>query len=147
MKKFWLLGVLALAASQQLNAQDRVGQAPTRQDQVAARNLRREESPTIPTPSLTSATPEMWFYEQERARQENPKTALRRKAELRSAQRAQRIAAMKWYGMSNSRPTANPTPLFSTYSPTWVSRAADPLRWHAGAPTIYVVAQPRGSAY
>jgi hypothetical protein len=145
MKKILLVGILACAISQTLVAQDRAGQGPTRQDKVAARNLRREEPPTIPTPSLTTATPEMWFYEQERARHENPKVALRRKAELRSMQRQQRIAAMKWYGMSNSRPTVNPTPLFGAYSPTWVSYGADPFHWHTGASAIYVVAQPRST--
>jgi hypothetical protein len=147
MKKLLLLSVIAFAAGEAALAQDRVAN-----DRVPARNLRREETrreetTMIPTPSLTSATPEMWFYEQERARQESPKYAVRRKAELRSTQRQQRLAAMKWYGVSNSRPTANPTPLFSTYSPTWVSGAADPLRWHAGGPSIYVVAQPREIAY
>lgn len=142
MKKLFLLSVLAFAAGQTAVAQDRVAD-----DHVPARNLRREETPMIEAPSLTSATPEMWFYEQERARQESPKYAVRRKAELRSTQRQQRLATMKWYGMSNTRPTANPTPLFSTYAPTWVSGAADPLRWHVGARTIYVVAQPRDTAY
>jgi hypothetical protein len=142
MKKLFLLSVLTCAIGQTAVAQDRVSK-----DHVAARNLRREETRLIEAPSLTSATPEMWFYEQERARQESPKFAVRRKAELRSTQRQQRLAAMKWYGISNTRPTANPTPLFSTYAPTWVSGAADPLRWQVGAPTIYVVAQPRVIAY
>jgi hypothetical protein len=130
MKKLVLLGLLLCCAP-----------AAYAQDRTPARDLRREEAPEITAPSLTTATPEMWFYEQERARQEKPQYAVRRKAEVRAQQRQQRIAAMKWYGMSNSRPTTNATPLTSTYSPTWVSAASDPFRWHAARPN-YVVARP-----
>ena len=78
-----------------------------------------------------SQTPEMWFYEQERSRHDDPKLAVRRKAEFKAAQRTNRIASLHWYGMSNSRPTASTTPWFSTYSPTWSSNSADPFRWNA----------------
>ena len=77
----------------------------------------------------TMQTPEMWFYEQERSRWENPQASVRRRAEIKAAQRAQRMASAKWYGMSNSRPSANITPLFGTYSPTWGSNSFDPNRW------------------
>jgi hypothetical protein len=142
MNKQLLVSILACALSQLAIAQDRPQPDRSSRESVPARNLRREESPMIATPSLTAATPEMWFYEQERVRQESPKYAVRHKAELRSAQRQERIAAMKWYGMSNSRPMANVTPLFSSYSPTWVSGAGDPLRWPARASTVYVVVRP-----
>jgi hypothetical protein len=134
MKKILLLGALVCTAAHSALADD----------EIPSRSLRRDAAPSIGTPALTSATPEMWFYEQERVRQESPKYLIRRKAELRAAQRQQRLAALKWYGMSNSRPTANPTPLFSTYSPTWVAPGYDPLRWHAGAPTIYIADRSRG---
>ena len=136
MKKLVLFGLLLCSTP-----------AAYAQDRTPARDLRREEAQEIATPSLTTATPEMWFYEQERTRQENPKYAVRRKAEIRAQQRQQRIAAMKWYGMSNSRPMTNPTPLTGTYSPTWVSAASDPMRWQATPPTNYVVARPGYSLY
>jgi len=70
-------------------------------------------------------TPEMWFYEQENRRWDDPKQAVRRAAEQRAANRSARIAAMKWYGFSNQRPTANPVPFMGTYSPSW----SDGNRW------------------
>jgi hypothetical protein len=96
-------------------------------------NLRRD---TVAAPGTTvSQTPEMWFYEQERSHWENPREAVRRKAEFRSAQRSSRIASMRWYGMSNSRPSANATPVTSTYSPTWTSNNFDPDRWNTARDT------------
>src|SRR5437868_15523213 len=53
-------------------------------------------------------TPDMWCYEQERRRWEDPQTLVRANAEERAAQRHARIAAMSWYGMSNSRPNVSP---------------------------------------
>jgi hypothetical protein len=93
-----------------------------------SRDLRRDD-PAPVAGQAVSPTPEMWFYEQERTRYEDPKAAVRRKAEFRSAQRQNRLAACKWFGMSNSRPTASPTPVTGTYSPVWASNTPDPYRW------------------
>ncbi len=98
-----------------------------------ARDLRRDQPAATVSPTV-----EMWFYEQERTRYDDPKGAVRRKAEARAAQRAGRLASMKWYGMSNSRPVVATTPMFGTYSPSWVSNTADPFRWRATAPTVVV---------
>jgi hypothetical protein len=93
------------------------------------------------TLSTMARTPEMWFYEQERIRYEDPKMAVRRRAELRAAQRSERIAAQQWYGISNSRPMVSTTPLFESYSPYWGSNTYDPKRWRPyGTPTA--VAMP-----
>lgn len=93
---------------------------------------------TAHTPAVAMPrTPEMWIYEQERIRYEDPKTAIRRRAELRGERRADRIATMKWYGMSNSRPRAFCTPSMSSYSPYWGSNTYDPSRWRPYAsPTV-----------
>lgn len=117
MKRFALFAVASLMLASIADAQDKSKSAPS---------LRRDASTSN---GATNQTPEMWFYEQERSRWEDPKEAVRRKAEFRSAQRGNRIASSHWYGMSNSRPAANPTPLFGTYSPTWVSNSFDPNRW------------------
>jgi hypothetical protein len=110
-----------------------VAQFAVAQDRERSDSLRRDEGSSA---TLTSSqTPEMWFYEQERARWENPQEAVRRKAEFRANQRAQRIAALQWYGMSNSRPSASITPMFGTYAPTWVSNSFDPNRWRTGRDT------------
>ncbi len=95
-----------------------------------ARDIRHEFSPGVVPP-----TAEMWFYEQERNRHDDPKLAVRRKAEFKAAQRGNRIASLHWYGMSNSRPAASATPWFGTYSPTWSSNSSDPYRWNATGQT------------
>jgi hypothetical protein len=74
-------------------------------------------------------TPEMWIYSQEMRRYEDPQQAVRRKAELKASQRADRLATMKWFGFSNSRPQANPVPFMSVYSPTWVGNGYDRYDW------------------
>jgi len=82
----------------------------------------------------------------ERNRHDDPKLAVRRRAEARGEQRAQRLASSKWYGIYNSRPTVSPTPWFSTYSPSWVSNTYDPARWRM--PAVPVVANlPENARY
>ncbi|MDZ4819680.1 MAG: hypothetical protein SGJ20_11980 [Planctomycetota bacterium] len=89
-----------------------------------------------------NATPEMWFYEQERRRYEDPQAAVREVAQQRSAQRRARIAAMKWYGMSNSRPIASPDPVHGTYSPRWVSGGFNPSLWQGPSGSVAIVNGP-----
>ncbi len=85
-------------------------------------------------------TPEMWFYQQEIRRHDDPKQAVRRNAEYRAAQRRMRLESQKWYGYSPLRPTVNPTPWFGSYGPRWTSTMGDPNRWMAGgAPTVVVI--------
>jgi len=85
-----------------------------------------------------SMTPEMWFYEQEIRRYEDPNLAVRRKAEYRARQRMQRIAARKWYGYSNLRPRVTPTPWGVNYTPTWVSNSGNTWGWTAHRPFVYI---------
>ncbi len=108
------------------------------QEPVPARDMRRDVSPGVVTP-----TQEMWFYEQERNRSDDPKMAVRRKAEFRAAQRSNRLASMHWYGMSNSRPVVNTTPWFGSFSPTWVSNSSDPNFWRPLSQTSIVVVPGR----
>ena len=112
-------------------------------------DARRDEPVALeaqaPVPTMPQST-EMWLYERERERYEDPKTAIRRKAELKSVQRAERLAALQWYGMSNSRPTYNLTPFFGGYqSGFWGSNTYDPSRWRPITP--YVVVQPGSGRY
>jgi hypothetical protein len=94
------------------------------------------ESDLIPSPPTT---PEMWYYMQEQRRYDDPKQAIRRKAEEKAAQRRDRIAALKWYGMSNSRPTASALPFYGTYSPSWVGNSWNPYHWHGGYGYVYAI--------
>ncbi|HUE72749.1 MAG TPA: hypothetical protein VMP01_17820 [Pirellulaceae bacterium] len=87
-------------------------------------------------------TPEMWIYSQEVRRYDDPQQAVRRKAELKASQRAERLAAMKWFGFSNARPQANPVPFMSVYSPTWVGNGYDRYDWMGGsAPRTTILLQ------
>ena len=97
-------------------------------------------------PARPTSTPEMWFYQQERDRYENPRSAVRRNAEFRAAQRSDRLAAMKWYGQSNARPVVSPTPNCDTYGAGWVSNTANPYQWRGGG-SPSVVVRPSTSLY
>ncbi len=83
-------------------------------------------------------TPAMWFYEQYQQQHDDPAAAVRRKAEFRAAQRQSRLEAMRWFGLSNSRPQASSDPFHGDYSPKWTSNNAHyPSRWMGrGAPLV-----------
>ena len=61
------------------------------------------------------------------------------KAQFRAAQRMGRMASMEWYGMSNSRPTASPTPFFTRYSPVWEMPGGRPYSWYPYTRPGYVM--------
>jgi len=129
--------MFSLAAVGALMAVEARGQEPT-----AAR--RNELDRPISLGEL-KPTPEMWFYEQELRRYEDPRTLVRRKAEFRAAQRQRRIESRKWFGLSNARPDASPEPMYGSYSPRWNSgNVYDPFGWSGRAPT-YMVVRPHGT--
>jgi hypothetical protein len=75
-------------------------------------------------------TPEMWFYDQAMRQYKDPKMAVRANAEYRFAERQRRIASMKWFGFSNSRPQVCSDPFHNDYSPHWVANPGyHPSRW------------------
>lgn len=89
-----------------------------------------KESHTANGSSLSEMPPELWLYTQEMRRRDDPKEAVRRKAEYRTAQRQRRIAAREWFGYSNSRPTANLDPWDTSHSPHWTANnALHPYQW------------------
>lgn len=118
---------------------------------VAAAVARAQQPPSPQPPAARSAegyvgttgavtpTPEMWFYEQEVNRYDNPKVMVHERAEWRANQRRSRLAASKWYGNSNSRPMVSPFPWFGGYGPFWGSNTYDPLRWQPSGGTVVVV--------
>ena len=105
-------------------------------------NLRRGARPGAL--STTPVTPEIWLYEQERDRYNDPQAMVRQRAEIRGAQRQRRLASMKWYGLSNARPDYTPTPWFGPQSPRWGSNSLHPSIWRGGL-TPHVVLQVRSS--
>ncbi len=126
------------------------GFAQEADDPFAARPARRMSSTApaqIISPGEVVATPEMWFYEQERLRYADPRQAVRAQAEYRAAQRSRRLAALKWYGFSNSRPVANPDPFHGSYSPRWVGNGYLPSQWRAGSSTTVVIAPDAARRY
>ena len=90
----------------------------------------KEHDELTHVPSMSQMTPEMWLYLQEMHRHDDPKEAVRRKAEFRAAERQRRIAAREWFGYSNSRPSANPDPYHNTWSAHWsANNAVRPDQW------------------
>jgi hypothetical protein len=82
------------------------------------------------SPGELKATPEMWFYEQEMRRHDDPKAAVRERAEFRADQRQNRLETMKWYGFSNARPRVCADYINGDGGPRWTSRSLYyPDRW------------------
>jgi hypothetical protein len=140
LRKSWIpLALLVLASPAWASAQE---------PHVARRSTEPfvDHGGHVATSGMVKPTVAMWFYEQELQRHNDPKTAIRRRAEFRAQQRQGRLAAMRWYGKSNSRPMASPTPFPSGYSAYWGSNTYNPQRWQpAGATTVVVrpTAPPR----
>jgi hypothetical protein len=84
---------------------------------------------TAPQLTVPVVTPELWIYSQEQRRHDDPAQAVRRKAEVQADQRISRLSAMKWYGLSNSRPQASPIPTMGVYSPGWVGNGWNRYDW------------------
>jgi len=107
------------------------------------------EFKTAISPGELTPTPEMWFYEEELRRYEDPKLAVRRKAEVRAATRMHRLTAMKWFGMSNQRPKAGVDPQHSDYAPFWTGNNRQyPFRWMGrgrGAGSVTIVRPARST--
>lgn len=86
------------------------------------------------------ASQDAWYYESGEMKIE-PLQVHMQKAAQRGAQRAARIAAMQWYGMSNARPTASATPFTGMYSPAWQTPGGRPFAWRpqTHTSTVYIV--------
>jgi hypothetical protein len=94
---------------------------------------------TSPSLSVPAVTPELWVYSQEQRRHDDPAQAVRRKAEFQAAQRMSRLASLKWYGYSNSRPEVNFISNPGTYSTGWFANGWNRYQWGAfGGPSFSV---------
>lgn len=97
--------------------------------------------PAFDFPSNVNVTPEMWMYMHEYQRQQDPKAAIRKKAEFRAQQRRNRIEAQKWFGYSKLRPTASAVPYFTnSYGTRWTGLPWSPYQW-SGYSSVYQVQQ------
>ena len=92
----------------------------------------------VASPGELKATPEMWFYDQAMRQYKDPKMAVRAKAEFQAQQRLRRLESMKWFGFSNSRPTASSNPFHGDYSPGWCANPGYyPSRWSGVGPASF----------
>jgi hypothetical protein len=78
-----------------------------------------------------------WYREQ--SVKPDTKTIIQQKAMVRGQQRADRMASMQWYGMSNSRPQAASTPFSTRYSPAWEMPGGKPYSWYPNSRPGYVL--------
>lgn len=84
---------------------------------------------------------EVWQYMESMKRYEDPKMAVRRKAEQRAAAREARLASQRWYGVSPLRPMASPLPFMGTAAPMWAGNTWDPYRWVAPRQATIVISR------
>jgi hypothetical protein len=140
MKKLALLCAVCLAPAAVVRADDLDpnSNGPVR---PAAQDKARAESF-----SSTSPTPEMWFYEQERRRLEDPANIVRANAQQRAAERNARLAAMAWFGYSNARPAASPDQLNGTFSPHWIANGYQSGQWVGGGGSTVILQVDRGAS-
>ena len=80
---------------------------------------------------------ESWYY-QGPAYRADARAIVQQKAQARALQRQSRLASLAWYGMSNGRPTATPTPFTSMYSPVWQQPGGRPFAWYASNRPTYI---------
>lgn len=91
--------------------------------------------------AAASAEGDGWYYRPVVERDANL-TVVQQKAMARGAQRMARLEAMRWYGFSNSRPTASAIPWTTMYSPAWQQPGGRPFAWHVSARPVVVITQP-----
>ena len=93
-------------------------------------------------PAETVAPSENSWYRSPAPRAEAP-TVARQKAMQRGQERMSRLQAMKWYGFSNSRPTAATLPFTSMYSPAWQQPGGRPFAWYTSSRPVIIYANPQ----
>src|SRR5262245_14436272 len=97
---------------------------------AASAMLSAQEPGKVNAP-VDSERDQTWYRHQETSYQSDVRAIIQQKAQVRSAQRTARIASLNWYGMSNSRPTAAPTPFMTLYSPVWQQPGGRPFAWNS----------------
>ena len=99
--------------------------------------------PLAASPGEAQMTREARAHEQYLLQSQAQAQSIRRAAIARAEQRTRRLESQRWFGISNSRPTASPDPYNGDYSPGWVSNYPFyPYRWiGSGEPWGFVEAQ------
>lgn len=125
-----------------------MGPAPTVPPPMAPSGVPQGQ-PSVPArkpnlPGEVISPPEMSSYPYPMNAQPvlDSKALLQQKAAEQAAQRARRLAALKWFGYSNSRPVAGVDCVHGDYSPSWTSNHPHyPFRW-VGIGPAWVAALP-----
>jgi hypothetical protein len=104
---------------------------------VQAQEVNRPVGDSTPA----NPVPETWTYRPSPERTPNF-TLAQQKAQLRGAQRMARLEALRWYGFSNSRPTASALPWTTMYSPAWQQPGGRPFAWYTSTRPVVIIAQP-----
>jgi hypothetical protein len=102
---------------------------------VDARAQQPQPTPAQPPAAAadgTTAPRQPWTYQDYHRERPDTMAIARARAQVRAQQRENRIATRKWFGYSNLRPVASPTPFMGTYSPMWVSNTGRPYAWSGG---------------
>ncbi len=101
-----------------------------------SRGAKQKEFDLTRQPSWSRMIPTeaMYMYEQHKRDFLDPTMAIRRRAEYKAWERRSRLAAQRWYGYSNSRPTRHPTPFTSgSSSRHWnAHHSCDSHGWRIG---------------
>ena len=104
---------------------------------VALGTASAQEPEVTPPERPAAASDQSWYY---RPAVESGATftVAQQKAQARGAQRMARLEALRWYGFSNSRPTAAAIPWTTMYSPAWQTPGGRPFAWHTGSRSVVV---------
>jgi hypothetical protein len=99
--------------------------------------------PPAVSPGEAPSTRESRAHEQYLLQLQAQAESVHRAAFARAAERTRRLEAQRWFGISNTRPTASPDPYNGDYSPGWASNYTYfPYRWvGSGEPWGFVEGQ------
>ena len=95
--------------------------------------------PPTASPGEAQITREVRTHELYLLQSQAQAESVHRAAVARAEQRTRRLESQRWFGISNSRPTASTDPYNGDYSPGWVSNYPFyPFRWvGCGEPWVF----------
>ncbi|MHB8900049.1 MAG: hypothetical protein ACYC6Y_14975 [Thermoguttaceae bacterium] len=119
---------------------------PTQAQTPAENGATMRTSGSITTGEVT-ATPEMWFYQEQMLRRADPKEAVRKKAEFRTAQREARLESRRWFGISVMRPMTSTAIMEGEGAAVWTGGdGLYPYRWSGRAGAVVAIRPDATSA-
>jgi hypothetical protein len=107
-----------------------------------ASHVHAQEAPTAPEAESAPTVEDYPAYRPVAPRVIAP-TPAQLKAQARGEQRMARLEALRWYGFSNSRPTASAMPWTTMYSPAWQRPGGRPFAWYVSDRPVVIQVAPR----